>query len=95
MMETGLKIHPTANLWRARLGFNFSHSLGAVVFGVMVLELALDDFTIIATNALLLWLPVVFSGALVVLAWRYWFIYPLMGTAMGFVCFAVGAALTV
>ncbi len=95
MMETGLKIHPTANLWRAWLGFNFSHSLGAMVFGVFYLELALLDFNIIANNGLLLGLPVVFSGCLVMLAWRYWFIHPLIGTAMGFVCFAAGAALSV
>ena len=60
----------------------------------MVLELAMHDFAVIANNAILLWLPVVFSGAFVLLAWRYWFIYPLIGTAMGFASFVVGAGLT-
>lgn len=94
MMETGLKIHPSTNLWRAWLGFNFSHSIGAVAFGVVYAALANAAFEVIASNAVLLWLPVAFSGAFVALAWRYWFIYPLIGTAMGFMSFVVGAVLS-
>ena len=60
-----------------------------------VLELAMHDFAVIANNSILLWLPMIFSGALVMLACRYWFIYPLIGTAMGLVSFVVGVSLTV
>ena len=63
---------------------------GAIAFGVFYLELAMHDFSVIAGNALLLWLPVVFSGLFVVLAWRYWFIYPLVGITMGFASFVLG-----
>ena len=55
----------------------------------------MHDFAVIANNSILLWLPMIFSGALVMLAWRYWFIYPLIGTAMGLVSFVVGVSLTV
>ena len=93
MMQSELKIYPGTNVWRGWLGFNFSHSVGAIGFGIFYLELAMHDFPVIAGNAILLWLPIVFSGAIVVLAWRYWFIYPLVGTAMGFLSFVVGVGL--
>ncbi len=94
MMSTQLKFHPKTNLWRAWLGFNFSHSLGAVVFGLIYLILATSDFDVIIENTVLLWLPLIVSGLFVLLAWRYWFILPLIGTGIGFVSFAVGAILT-
>ena len=94
MKGTALKIHPTTDLWRAWLGFNFSHSLGAIVFGLVYLILATSDFAVIADNTVLLWLPVVVSGLFVILAWQYWFIIPLVGTAIGFGCFVVSAGLT-
>ena len=94
MKGTALKIHPTTNLWRAWLGFNFSHSLGAVVFGLVYLVLATSNFAVIVEDLVLLWLPAVVSGLFVLLAWRYWFIIPLVGTGFGFGCFVVGAGLT-
>lgn len=56
--------------------------------------LATGDFAVITGNTILLWLPVVTSGLFVVLAWHYWFIIPLVGISIGFVCFAAGAGLT-
>jgi hypothetical protein len=33
MRETTLALSPTANLWKFWIGYNFTHSLGLVVFG--------------------------------------------------------------
>lgn len=95
MMGSTLKIHPATNVWRAWLGFNFSHSVGAVTFGLIYLILAVSEFDTLTANPLLLWLPVSVSGAFVLMAWRYWFIIPLVGTALGFACFAAGVGLAV
>jgi len=95
MMGSTLKIHPKTNVWRAWLGFNFSHSVGAVTFGLVYLILASSELDLLIGNPLLLWLPVAVSGAFVLMAWRYWFIIPLVGTALGFVCFIAGVGLAV
>lgn len=93
MQDSTMNIHPSTNMWRAWLGFNFSHSVGAVAFGLIYLTLAVTDFAVIAGNPILLGLPVVFSGTFLLLAWRYWFIIPLVGIGSGFGCFVVGVAL--
>lgn len=93
MQDSTMNIHPSTNMWRAWLGFNFSHSLGAVAFGIIYLTLTLTDFTVIASNPLLLGLPVAFSGTFLLLAWRYWFTTPLVGIGIGFGCFVVGVGL--
>lgn len=93
MKSSTIAIHPTTNMWRGWLGFNYSHSVGAVAFGLIYFILAQSEFETLAGNPLLLWLPVVVSGSFVLMAWRYWFIIPLVGTALGFVCFAAGTGL--
>lgn len=95
MKGSTLKIHPKTNVWRAWLGFNFSHSLGAIVFGVIYLTLATSNFGVITGNALLLWLPVVTAGLFLVLAWQYWFITPLVGIAIGLGFYVVGVGMVV
>lgn len=94
MQGSTMAIHPSTNMWRAWLGFNFSHSLGAVTFGLVYLILAVTDFGVITSNPMLLGLPVVVSGIFLLLAWRYWFIIPLVGIGIGFGCFVVGVGLT-
>ncbi|NKB44538.1 MAG: hypothetical protein GKS03_09705 [Alphaproteobacteria bacterium] len=93
MQGSTMVIHPSTNMWRGWLGFNFSHSLGAVVFGLIYLVLATSDFAVIAANPVLLWLPIVTSGLFVVLAWHYWFIIPLVGISIGFGCFVAGVGM--
>ena len=35
MQESSIAVDPHTNLWKAWLGFNLSHSLGLVMFGVL------------------------------------------------------------
>ena len=95
MKGSTIAIHPKTNMWRGWLGFNYRHSVGAMVFGLIYVILASSDFSAITGNPLLLWLPVVVSGAYVLMAWRYWFIIPLVGIALGFGCFAMGVVTVV
>lgn len=95
MKSSTIAIHPSTNMWRGWLGFNYSHSVGAMTFGLIYLILASTDFTVITGNPMLLWLPVVVSGLFVVMAWRYWFFIPLTGISMGFACFAAGVVFAI
>jgi hypothetical protein len=70
------------DMWRAWVGFNFSHSLGLLLFSGLAIVTGLN-----ATPSRAL-LPVLATvGALyVVLAARYWFRIPVIGTAAGTAC---------
>jgi|DEB0MinimDraft_10_1074344.scaffolds.fasta_scaffold35328_2 hypothetical protein len=91
MQSTALKIHPSTNTWQGWIGFNFSHSLGAVTFGALYVFLAVAEFSVLEENTFLSVVAVLVSGSYLVLAYRYWFIIPLIGIGFGFACF-LGAA---
>jgi len=79
-------------MWRAWIGFNFSHSLGAVMFGVACIALGISLPSIGLPKAVLL-IPVVIACLYLWLAIRYWFRIPVMGIAAGAACFAAGWAI--
>ena len=74
------------DMWRAWIGFNFSHSLGVLLFGALAVWAGFRIKT----------LPVGIMPALIligcvylVLALLYWFRSPAIGIAIGTGCFAV------
>ncbi len=76
-------------LWLAWVGFNFSHSLGAVLFGVVVLLIGRSQATFQDEAGLFLPLAVVVTALYLVLGIRYWFKTPIVGIALSGVCFVV------
>jgi hypothetical protein len=72
------------SMWKAWIGFNISHSLGAIVFGLVYVIIALENYdylkTSTALNVLLLVVPLI----LLMLAVRYWFNKPRNGILVGF-----------
>ena len=79
-------------LWNAWIGFNASHSLGAMLFAAIYLILATAHMPLLRDSAALVWLAVIASASYLALAQRYWFRTPLIGIALGGACF-LGAAL--
>lgn len=72
-------------MWRAWLGFNFSHSLGAILFGVMCISLALNLPNLALPKAALLF-PVIIGLIYFWLAILYWFYIPAIGIALATIC---------
>ena len=70
-------------VWRATMGFNASHSLGAMLFGAVIIILGLENRAYlnssVALNTLLVAVPLVF----VALAFKYWFSVPRNGVVAG------------
>lgn len=93
MAAGGVLLTPRVDVWRAWVGFNFSHSLGAIVFGFALL-LAGRNADVFAREAAV-WLPLAVTVALVylLLAWRYWFRTPLAGIGLSLASFLASAAL--
>ena len=84
--ETPLLTRRT-NLWLAWVGFNMSHSLGAVLFGVVVLLIGRNATTYSAQAGVFLPLAVVVSALYLLLGVRYWFRTPVIGIAFSGACF--------
>jgi len=83
-IEGGLGIAPNlrSTLWKAWIGFNYSHSLGLVVVGFLIglpvlsqLSVPADDFAWLFCALVLPWLYLWMSI-------RYWFSKPTQGIAL-------------
>jgi hypothetical protein len=72
-------------MWRAWVGFNFSHSLGAALFGVLCIFAGAVVGTIAVPGWMLFLLPAV-GLIYLVLAVLYWFRTPIAGIAVATVC---------
>lgn len=70
-----------ATMWQGWVGFNFSHSLGAVVFGGAAWFIATRLGVMAFPPWVLLALAAV-SGAYLLLAVNYWFRIPVLGTGI-------------
>jgi hypothetical protein len=87
MAETRLVLTRRTNMWLAWVGFNFSHSLGALLFGVVVLMIGRSAASFAAEGRVFVPLAVVVSSAYLILALRYWFRTPILGCALSVVLF--------
>src|SRR5262249_55469115 len=76
-------------MWRAWVGFNFSHSLGIAMFGVGCIVLGLSLQSLPLPKAALL-VPVAIGVIYFLLAIRYWFRAPAIGVAAGTLCLIIG-----
>jgi hypothetical protein len=79
MQETNLTLTRETNMWKAWIGFNASHSLGAILFGAIYGYLALAHDAFLFQSTYLLSLGLTFLFVYVFLAKRYWFSIPFRG----------------
>jgi hypothetical protein len=82
-------------LWLAWVGFNLSHSLGAVLFGAVVLLVGRSQPSFQAQAGVFLPFAIVVSGLYLLLGLRYWFRTPIVGIALSSVCFVASWGLFV
>jgi hypothetical protein len=86
MQGAQLRFNRRLNLWEAWLGFNLSHSMGAMMFGGALLFAAqfhLDAFlesTVLQTVAVLI--PILY----LVVGIRFWFWGPVLGVSVVLLC---------
>jgi hypothetical protein len=89
MKESPLRLtRGGTTMWRAWVGFNFSHSIGAVLFGVLCICAGAVLGTVIIP-AWALPLLVVISLIYLGLSVLYWFHIPTAGIAVASVCLLV------
>ena len=81
-------------MWRAWIGFNASHSYGAMLFGLVYGYLALIHPAFLFSATFLLALGAAFLLAYLVLAKRYWFRIPFRGLLLSSALYLAALALT-
>jgi hypothetical protein len=92
MVAGGDKARPS--MWRAWLGFNISHGLGAFTFGLICLLIATDDFKLVKQIDALRPLTIAISAAYLATSLRFWFYGPVLITGTATACFTVAAVLS-
>lgn len=67
------------DMWRAWVGFNASHSMGAIMFGLLFMYLAAYQPALLFQSAFLTALGLAMLGGYFLLGWKYWFSVPWAG----------------
>jgi hypothetical protein len=78
-------------MWRAWIGFNVSHSLGLLLFGLLYGYLALVEPDVLFGSWFVLLVGFAMLSSYAVLAWAYWFSTPLIGIVIALVLFVASA----
>ncbi len=81
------------SIWKAWVGFNASHSLGAILIAGVYIPLSVSNFNVIQQSIWFSFLPVIIGLSYLILAKIYWFKIPLIGVSISTVCFVLAAAL--
>jgi hypothetical protein len=92
MKRIALVISKQLTVWNAWIGFNASHSIGLMLFGVTYGYLAIFHLGLLLRSTFLLLIGAIFLVSFVVLAKRYWFSIPLAGVSIALVLYVIGIA---
>ena len=85
MSQTHLRLTRRTNMWLAWIGFNYSHSLGLVVLGVLVLLIGRSEASFAVEAKVFVPFAFFASAIYLLLALTYWFRTPIIGC--GLCCF--------
>jgi len=94
MREVSPVITRETTMWKTWIGFNASHSLCALLYGLVYGYLALSHPAFLFGSTYLLAVGGALLASLVWLGWTYWFSIPFRGITLAFGCYlaAIGVA---
>ncbi|WP_143307550.1 LIC_13387 family protein [Chitinophaga vietnamensis] len=87
MKNTSLLFSDKLMLWKSWIGFNATHSSGAVFIGIANFYLALCCFTFLRSSQFLLLLTILAMGFYVWVAWKYWLKVVMIMLSVAWACF--------
>ena len=90
MKSTSPNITKETSMWNAWIGFNASHSLGAMLVAAIYIPLTVSHFIVIQQSVWFSILPVIIGFSYLILAKKYWFKIPFVGIFVATLCF-IGA----
>ena len=92
MSQVSPVITKETTMWRAWVGFNASHSMGAILFGLIYCFLAIAHGPLLFRSPFLLMVGLAMLGGLLALSKVYWFSRPFIGVGISFVCYVASIA---
>lgn len=90
MSATPLRLSAETTMWKAWIGFNASHSICAIFFGLVFGYLALSQPDLLFRSLYLQGVGFAVLVGFVVLARLYWFNVPFVGVSLALACFLAG-----
>ncbi|MFM0207811.1 hypothetical protein PQQ96_10390 [Paraburkholderia sediminicola] len=94
MSQISPVITKQTTMWRAWVGFNVSHSMGAILFGLIFGFLALAHAQLLFRSPFLLVVGLAMLGGYAVLGKVYWFSAPFTGICISLACYVASIALS-
>ena len=92
MAQVSPVISRETTMWKAWVGFNASHSFGAILFGLVYGHLAIVQPAMLFASPFLLGVGLAMLGGLLALGKAYWFSIPFRGIAISFACYVAAIA---
>jgi hypothetical protein len=93
MKGTSPLLTKRTTMWYAWIGFNGSHSLGAILIAVFYVLLATTHMEVIRETKGFILLAVLIGVSYLILAIKYWFRIPLICILIATICFGISAIL--
>src|SRR6185295_2900712 len=87
MRSTTPRLTNSTTMWNAWVGFNASHSLGAIYFGIINFILILGFFEVYRSSILLQLFNIITLSFYLFLGKKYWFRIPYRGILTATICF--------
>ena len=88
MQQTHMVITQETTVWKAWIGFNASHSMAAMLFGLIYGWLALTQPALLFGSPFLIGVGVATLAGFCVLGRLYWFSVPFAGICLSLACFS-------
>ncbi len=88
MHQTSPVLTKDTTMWQAWIGFNYSHSFGVLWIPFIYIPLAINHFHVLQNSLWLTLLLPVMALIYTILAKRYWFSIPLIGSMASFICYS-------
>lgn len=93
MKSTSPVLTADTTMWNAWIGFNASHSAGAIFIALINIILALQYFPVLQNSIFIPLLDVITTGFYLWLAKKYWFSIPFTGILISTCCFVIATIL--
>jgi hypothetical protein len=93
MSQISPVITKETTMWQCWVGFNASHGMGLILFGLVFGYLALAHGQLLFQSPFLLVAGLAMRGGLAVLAKVYWFSTPFTGICISLACYIASMAL--
>jgi len=94
MSQIAPVITKETTMWRCWVGFNATHSMGLILFGLVFGFLALAHGQLLFQSPFLLVVGLAMLGGIVVLCKVYFFSAPLIGMSISLACYVASIALS-